>query len=187
MEVFKVKKKIILILLGAIVLLVSPVFAQQWRVNDQGDITRDGQVFRIHGGSWFGLEGRHEPSDDPNNPSGAPMEMYIGNVWWASSSRTYEQDAREFAQMGINVVRVPLVHQTLDANEAQGRAPLLKNTESVQIANARLALETVIQVCDDAGMYVILDIHSCNNYVGWRAGRVDDTPPWVERDRDNYD
>ncbi|MGR8951561.1 MAG: aminotransferase class I/II-fold pyridoxal phosphate-dependent enzyme, partial [Gammaproteobacteria bacterium] len=22
-------------------------------------------------GSWFGLEGRHEPSDDPNNPSGA--------------------------------------------------------------------------------------------------------------------
>ncbi|MBN2532202.1 MAG: cellulase family glycosylhydrolase [Spirochaetales bacterium] len=183
----KIKKKRILILLGAIVLLVSPAFAQTWRVNDQGDITLDGQVFRIKGGAWFGLEGRHEPSDDPNNPSGAPMEMYIGNVWWASSNRTYEGDAQEFAQMGINTVRIPLVHQTLDDNDPQGREPFLKNTESVRINGARSALETVIQACDDAGMYVILDIHSCNNYVGWRAGRIDDYPPWTDAERDNYD
>ena len=35
-------------------------------------------------GSWFGLEGRHEPSNDPTNPSGAPMEQYIGNTFWAN-------------------------------------------------------------------------------------------------------
>jgi aryl-phospho-beta-D-glucosidase BglC (GH1 family) len=183
----KNKKKKVLLLLGVVLLLVSPAFAQTWRVDDEGNITRNGQPFQIKGGSWFGLEGRHEPSDDPNNPSGAPMEMYIGNVWWQPSNRTYEGDAREFAQMGINTVRVPLVHQTLDENDEQGREPYLKNDPSVQIENARLALETVIQVCDDAGMYVILDIHSCNNYVGWRAGRLDDSPPWVDADRDNYD
>ncbi|MBN2532201.1 MAG: cellulase family glycosylhydrolase, partial [Spirochaetales bacterium] len=123
----------------------------------------------------------------PNNPSGAPMEMYIGNVWWASSNRTYSGDAQEFAQMGLNTVRIPLVHQTLDDNDPQGREPFLKNTESVRINGARSALEEVIQVCDDAGLYVILDIHSCNNYVGWRAGRLDDRPPWTDAERDNYD
>jgi len=168
-------------------LLVSPVFAQTWRVDDEGNITLDGQPFRLKGGSWFGLEGRHEPSDDPNNPSGAPMELYIGNVWWQSSNRTYQGDADEFASMGINVVRIPLVHQTLDDNDEQGREPYLKNTEDVRIDGARSALEETIRVCDNAGMYVILDIHSCNNWIGWRAGRLDDTPPWVDRDRDNYD
>jgi endoglucanase len=188
----KINRKKIFIILGAIVfimqsILVSPVFAQTWRVDDSGNITRDGQYFQIRGGSWFGLEGRHEPSNDPNNPSGAPMEMYIGNVWWQPSSRTYDGDAQEFAQMGLNTVRIPLVHQTLDSNDPQGREPYLKNDSSVVIENARLALETVIQVCDDAGLYVILDIHSCNNWVGWRAGRIDDYPPWVDRDRNNYD
>jgi len=181
------KRKKVIIVLGAILLLVSPVFAQTWRVDDQGNITRDGQVFRMKGGSWFGLEGRHEPSNDANNPSGAPMEQYIGNVWWSPTNRTYQGDADEFASMGLNTIRIPIAPQTLDSNDPQGRAPYLKNNPSVQIANARLALETTIQVCDSAGLYVILDIHSCSNYVGWRAGRIDDHPPWVDRDRDNYD
>jgi len=181
------KMKKVFIIIGVIVLFVSPAFTQTWRVDDEGNITRDGQPFQIRGGSWFGLEGRHEPSDDPNNPSGAPMELYIGNVWWQTSNRTYQGDADEFAQMGINTVRIPLVHQTLDPNDEQGREPYLKNNPDVQIENARLALEETIQVCDNAGLYVILDIHSCNNWIGWRAGRIDDHPPWVDRDRDNYD
>jgi len=175
------------IVLGALALLASPVFAQTWRVDDNGNITLDGQIFQVRGGSWFGLEGRHEPSDDQTNPSGAPMEMYMGNVFWASSSRTYEQDASEFASMGFNAVRLPIVHQTLDANEAQGRDPYLKNTESVRIENSRLAMETVIQVLDDVGIYVLLDIHSCSNYIGWRAGRFDARPPYADADRDQYD
>ncbi|HEV7610078.1 MAG TPA: cellulase family glycosylhydrolase, partial [Steroidobacteraceae bacterium] len=34
---------------------------------------------------------------------------------------------------------------------------------------------------------VLLDIHSCSNYVGWRKGRLDARPPYVDKDRDNYD
>jgi aryl-phospho-beta-D-glucosidase BglC (GH1 family) len=187
---------VICIVLGAVVLLVlgiskNPVFAQAaqpvWRVDDQGNITVDGQIFRVKGGSWFGLEGRHEPSNDPDNPSGAPMEQYMGNVFWAESGRTYEQDVNEFKQMGFNLVRIPIAPQTLDPNDPQGRDPYLKNAQSVRIANSRLALETIIQLLDDAGIYVLLDIHSCSNYVGWRAGRFDARPPYADVDRDNYD
>ncbi len=30
-------------------------------------------------------------------------------------------------------------------------------------------------------------MHSCSNYVGWRKGRLDARPPWVDATRDNYD
>ncbi|MFZ6029641.1 MAG: cellulose binding domain-containing protein, partial [Chloroflexota bacterium] len=50
--------------------------AAVFRVDANGNITKDGEIFRVKGGSWFGLEGRHEPSNDPTNPSGAPMEQY---------------------------------------------------------------------------------------------------------------
>ena len=89
--------------------------------------------------------------------------------------------------MGINVIRLPLVPQTLDPNNAQGRDPFLKNHSSVRIANSRLALETMIRAADAANIEVMLDIHSCSNYVGWRKGRLDARPPWVDATRDNYE
>src|SRR5512138_1636188 len=176
--------------LGIPVKLVSAQTAPVvFRVDSKGNITANGVAFRVKGGSWFGLQGRHEPSNDATNPSGAPMEQYMGNVFWNSTSRTYDQDIAEFKPMGINVIRLPLLTQTLKNNppEPQGMAPYLKNTDSVKIANSRLALETVIKKLDAAGIYVLLDIHSCSNYVDWRKGRLDARPPYVDANRDNYD
>src|SRR5262249_45245595 len=162
-----------------------------FRVNPQGRITKNGQVFPVHCGSWFGLEGRHEPSSDPVNPSGAPMEQYIGNTIWANggagTGRTIQQPMTEIAAMGINMIRLPLVPQSLDPNNPQGRDPFLKNHASVRIPNSRQALETMIVAADQAGIEVMLDMHSCSNYVGWRKGRLDARPPYVDRNRDNYD
>jgi aryl-phospho-beta-D-glucosidase BglC (GH1 family) len=162
-----------------------------FRVNPQGRITKNGTVFPVRCGSWFGLEGRHEPSDDPVNPSGAAMEQYIGNTSWANggqgTGRTIAQTMTEIAGMGINVIRLPLVPQTLNANDPQGTGNVLKNHSSVRIANSRLALETMIRAADAANIEVMLDIHSCSNYVGWRKGRLDARPPWADADRDNYD
>jgi endoglucanase len=158
-----------------------------FRVNSSGDITANGTAMRVKGGSWFGLQGRHEPSTDTTNPSGAPLEQYIGNVFWASSSRTYTGDAAEFKTMGINVVRVPVSPQTLTGTDPQGMAPYLKNTASVVIPDSLTALKTVVQALDAQGIYVLLDIHSCSNYVDWRKGRLDARPPYVDKDRDNYD
>jgi endoglucanase len=158
-----------------------------FRVDANGNITKNGALFRVKGGSWFGLQGRHEPSSDQTNPSGAPMEQYMGNVFWNSTSRTYDQDVSEFVSMGINTVRLPLVHQTLSSTDPQGMAPYLKNTASVVIANSRLALETVAKKLDAAGISILWDIHSCSNYVDWRKGRLDARPPYVDANRDNYD
>ena len=84
--------------------------------------------------------------------------------------------------MGINMIRLPLVPQTLNANDPQGTGSVLKNHPSVRIANSRLALETMIKAADAANIEVLLDIHSCSNYVGWRKGRLDARPPYVDND-----
>jgi aryl-phospho-beta-D-glucosidase BglC (GH1 family) len=162
-----------------------------FRVDPTGRITKNGQAFPVRCGSWFGLEGRHEPSDDPTNPSGAPMELYIGNTFWANGNagtgRTIQQTMTEIVGMGINVVRLPVVPQTLNASDPQGTGAVLKNHPSVRVANSRLALEQFIVAADQNNIEVMLDVHSCSNYIGWRAGRLDARPPWVDADRDNYD
>jgi hypothetical protein len=162
-----------------------------FRVNPQGRITKNGQVFPVHCGNWFGLEGRHEPSNDPTNPSGAPMEQYIGNTFWANggsgTGRTIQQTMTEITGMGINMIRLPLVPQTLDPNDPQGTGNVLKNHPSVRIANSRVALETMIKAAAVNNIQVLLDVHSCSNFVGWRKGRFDARPPYVDAHRDNYD
>ncbi len=156
-----------------------------WSV-ENSEITRDGEKFRVKGGSWFGLEGRHEAANDKDNPSGAPMELYIGNVFWNPSTRTYDSDAAEMAKLGFNCIRMPVSPQTFDDNNEQGKGKVLKNTESVRIEGAYTALKTALKAIDKAGMYVLLDIHSCSNYLGWRAGRLDARPPFSDKDRENY-
>ena len=177
---------------AATVTVTRPISsAAIFRVNPQGRITRNGTVFPVRCGNWFGLEGRHEPSNDATNPSGAPMEQYIGNTFWANggagTSRTIQQTMAEISGMGINMIRLPLVPQTLSTNDPQGTGSVLKNHASVRIANSRLALETMISAAAANNIQVLLDVHSCSNYVGWRKGRLDARPPWVDRDRDNYD
>ena len=165
--------------------------AAVFRVDPTGRITKNGAVFPMQCGSWFGLEGRHEPSNDPTNPSGAPMELYIGNTFWANggsgTGRTIQQTMSEIVARGINVVRLPVVPQTLNPNDPQGTGNVLKNHPSVRVANSRLALEQFIRLADQNNIEVMLDMHSCSNYVGWRKGRLDARPPYADADRDNYD
>src|SRR3569833_2267799 len=176
---------------AAVSFTVGASTASIFRVNTQGRITKNGTVFPVRCGNWFGLEGRHEPSNDSTNPSGAPMEQYFGNTFWANggqgTGRTIQQTMSEIAGMGINMIRLPLVPQTLDANDPQGTGNVLKNHPSVRIANSRLALETMIKAAAAANIKVLLDIHSCSNFVGWRKGRLDARPPYVDAHRDNYD
>lgn len=161
--------------------------ANEWLVDSKGNITLNGKLFRVKGGSWFGLEGRDEAANDEKNPRGAPMELYMGNVFWSPSSRTLASDATEIKNLGFNCIRMPVSPQTLDDSDPQGKDPNLKNTESVRVQGAFKALKEVIKACDDAGLYVLLDMHSCSNYVGWRAGRLDARPPYSDANRENYD
>lgn len=165
----------------------STMAANEWAVDATGNVTLNGSPFRIKGGSWFGLEGRAEGSDDKDNPRGSPMELYMGNVSWNESSRTIAGDAKEIKNLGFNCIRMPVVPQTLTDSDPQGKDPYLKNAKSVRIQGAFSALKAVVKACSDAGLYVMLDMHSCSNYVGWRKGRLDARPPWTDASREDYD
>ncbi len=161
--------------------------ANEWAVDAKGNITLNGTAFRIKGGSWFGLEGRHEPPSDSKNPAGAPMEMYLGNMLWSVTDRTLAKDAVEIKNLGFNSVRIPVSPQTLTDTDPQGKDPNLKNAEPVRIQGAYTALKATVKALSDAGLYVMLDLHSCSNFVGWRKGRLDARPPYVDAARQNYE
>ena len=161
-------------------------------VDATGNITKNGEIFPVRCGNWFGLEGQHEPKDAENNADGAPMELYVGNMWWAATGRTIQQTMTEIKAQGINVIRLPIAPQTLDPNDPQGKGDIraggvLKNHPSVRQTNARQALEDFIKLADQNNIEVLIDIHSCSNYVGWRKGRLDARPPYVDATRENYD
>ncbi|MEI6894106.1 MAG: cellulase family glycosylhydrolase [Colwellia sp.] len=167
-----------------------------FRVDATGNITKNGTILPVQCGNWFGLEGQHEPSDSANNPGGAPMELYVGNMWWANSGegtdRTIQQTMDEIKAQGINVIRLPIAPQTLDETDAQGigfvsDGGVLKNHESVRQTNARQAMVDFIKQADENDLQVIIDIHSCSNYLGWRAGKLDSIPPYADKDRVGYD
>ncbi len=163
-----------------------------FRVNDSGNITKNGEELPIHCGAWFGLEGQFEPKNADHNPGGAPMELYVGNMWWNPTGRTIQNTMDEIKAQGFNVIRLPIAPQTLDANNPQGigwvqEGGVLKNDELVRQQNSRQALEDFIKLADQNGINIILDIHSCSNYVGWRAGRLDAKPPYADANRQNYD
>jgi endoglucanase len=183
----KMKKLLFIAAIMILIICATASAANVFAVDSNGNITLNGTVFRVKGGSWFGLEGRYEIASDANNPRGAPMELYMGNVFWATSNRTIASDAAEIKNLGFNVIRLPLVPQTLDDNDPQGKDPVLKNTSSVRIQGAFTALKAVVAACTSAGMYVLLDVHSCSNYVGWRKGRLDAKPPWADANRNDYD
>ena len=169
-----------------------PATEGTFRVDAAGNVTKNGSIMPVQCGSWFGLEGRHEPDDDPDNPGGAPMELFVGNMWWANdgqgTGRTIQQTMDEIKELGINTIRLPIAPQTLDASDPQGSGSnVLKNHESVRQTNARQAMEDFIVLADQNDLNVLVGIHSCSNYLGWRAGRLDANPPYADADRLGYD
>lgn len=159
----------------------------QFRVTAQGSITKDGAPVAANCGNWFGLEGQHEPRNAAVNPDGAPMELYAGNMWWANTGRTLQQTMTEIKNQGLNMIRLPIAPQTLNAADPQGIGAVLKNHPSIRQANARQAMEDFIKLADRNGIQVLVDIHSCSNYLGWRAGRIDARPPYVDATRPGYE
>ena len=161
-----------------------------FRVNAQGHLTHNGVEFQVRGGNWFGLEGQ-----DDNQRPGA-MELYIGSVFWADAAnkRTMEKTMKEIAAppLSLNTIRVPVAPQTLVPNHPDG----LYSRTDVRIRNndpayypytdALSALEDFLVQLSKNNLYAILGIHSCSNHIGWRAGKIDDGPPWVDANRENY-
>jgi endoglucanase len=162
----------------------------RFRVNASGRLTDNGQEFQMRGGNWFGLEGQ----DDLQRPGA--MELYIGSVFWADASnkRTIAKTMQEIkaAPLSFNTIRVPVAPQTLveghpDGDYSRTDVKIMNNDPAMYpYADARAALEDFIKQAAKNDLYVVLDIHSCSNHIGWRAGWIDDLPPWTDANRENY-
>ncbi|HEY5955753.1 MAG TPA: cellulase family glycosylhydrolase [Polyangiaceae bacterium] len=155
-----------------------------------GKLMHNGTAFQVRGGNWFGLEGQ----DDIARPGA--MELYIGAVSWASASdkRTIEKTMKEIqaAPMSLNTIRLPVAPQTLVKGHPDGlysRTDVtIRNNDQANYpyADALEALQDFIVKASKNNLYVILDMHSCSNHIGWRAGKIDDGPPWTDANRENY-
>ncbi len=162
-----------------------------FRVTASGQLTANGTPFQLRGGNWFGLEGQ----DDIARPGA--MELYIGSVSWAdaSNTRSLAQTMQEIAAapLSFNTIRLPIAPQTLIAGHQDGdytRTDVRirnNNAELYPYGDAWEALKDFIVQADENGLYVILDIHSCSNHIGWRAGMIHDGPPWTDANRENYE
>jgi hypothetical protein len=161
-----------------------------FRVNSNGKLTHNGSPFQVRGGNWFGLEGQ----DDILRPGA--MELYIGSVFWASAGnqRTIKKTMEEItaAPLNLNTIRVPVAPQTLVKGHSDGLysrsdAKIRNNDPTLYpYADSLEALEDFLVQAAANNLYVILDMHSCSNHIGWRAGKIDDGPPWTDANRDNY-
>ena len=89
----------------------------------------------------------------------------------------------EIKDLGINMVRLPITPQTLEPNNEQGMTRVwngssknpngrLKNTASAYpYDTAREAMEEFIKMADARDIKILMDIHSCSNYLGLRRIR----------------
>lgn len=163
-----------------------------FRVNTKnGRLMHNGAEFQVRGGNWFGLEGQ----DDTARPGA--MELYIGSVFWADDSvkRTIEKTMQEIqsSSLKFNTIRLPISPQTLvkghpDGDYSRSDVKIRNNDpEFYPYAGSYEALEDFLLKAAANNLYVILDMHSCSNHIGWRAGRIDDGPPWVDATRENYE
>jgi hypothetical protein len=162
-----------------------------YRVNSSGKLTADGAAFQIRGGNWFGLEGQ----DDTARPGA--MELYIGSVFWATATdrRTIVKTMKEItaSPLNFNTIRLPIAPQTLVRGHKDGdysRTDVkIRNNDPTDYpyADAREAMADFIKLADANNLYVIVDIHSCSNHIGWRAGMIHDGPPWTDANRENYE
>ena len=142
----------------------KPTTPGRYRVNESGQITYRGTVLQIFGVNWFGLEGRY--GDDGS----APMLLFTGErtVNETFTQLTAARNTLAPAGPGLgqfNTVRIQVAPQTLDDRAARE-----------QLAN-------LVRTADRFGVHVIFDLHSCSNFVGWRADRLDAAPPYVDSGR----
>jgi hypothetical protein len=162
-----------------------------FRVNtNTGRLMHNGTPFQVRGGNWFGLEGQ----DDLARPGA--MELYIGSVFWAAASdkRSIATTMKEIqtSPLSLNTIRLPVAPQTLVPGQEDGdytRTDVrIRNNDPTYYAynNANEALEDFLVQAASNNLNVILDMHSCSNHIGWRAGKFDDGPPWVDSNRQNY-
>ena len=117
--------------------------ASAWWVAD-GRIHRGTQAVRLRGLSWFGLE---------------TADRALHGTWFG---RTVEDFLAEVRELGFNALRIPVSPDAINPDHAS--APWSHAAyESGPARTGREHLERLLVAAGDAGLWVLLDFHSCSS------------------------
>lgn len=106
-----------------------------WTVAD-GEIYRNGEMVRLHGLNWFGLE----------TTDRAPHGLWTG--------RTMESFLQQMAELGFNALRIPVSPESLNPGYTPSSWALEYGSDGREV------LETLLSTTAEAGFYLMLGFHS---------------------------
>jgi hypothetical protein len=110
-----------------------------------GKFLKDGAEIKLFGLNWFGME-------TPNR--------VLHGLW---TGRQLDDFLSDFKSKGFNALRLPLSPEVINAGYAIDSGPYSGNDCAAMCnKDGRTALEYTLARAQAAGMYVLLDFHTCN-------------------------
>jgi aryl-phospho-beta-D-glucosidase BglC (GH1 family) len=110
-----------------------------------GKFLKDGKELTLYGLNWFGLE---------------TSDRILHGLW---TGRLLDDFLADFKSKGFNALRLPVSPETLNPGYPIGASPYTEPDCAAMCGkDGRTALEYTLQRAQAAGMYVLLDFHTCN-------------------------
>lgn len=110
-----------------------------------GRLMKDGSQLRLYGLNWFGME---------------TSDHVLHGLW---TGRQLDDFLSDFTGKGFNALRLPLSPEVINAGYAIDSGPYSgADCEAICDRDGRAALEYTLERTQAAGMYVLLDFHTCS-------------------------
>jgi len=112
-----------------------------------GKFLKDGSEIKLFGLNWFGLE---------------TPDRVLHGLWTGRQLSAFLSD---FKSKGFNALRIPVSPETINSGYAISTAAPGTGEDGTALKgkDGRTALEYSLQKMQAAGMYVLLDFHTCNS------------------------
>jgi endoglucanase len=110
-----------------------------------GRFLKDGAEIKLYGLNWFGME---------------TSDHVLHGLW---TGRQLDDFLSDFVSKGFNALRLPLSPEVINSGYAIDSGPYSGNDcDAICGKDGRAALEYTLERTEAAGMYVLLDFHTCN-------------------------
>jgi endoglucanase len=110
-----------------------------------GRLLKDGSQIRLYGLNWFGME---------------TSDHVLHGLW---TGRQLDDFLSDFTSKGFNALRLPLSPEVINSGYPIDSGPYSGNDcDALCDKDGRTALEYTLERTQAAGMYVLLDFHTCS-------------------------
>lgn len=122
--------------------------ASSWWVRADGVIHRGSEAITLRGLNWFGLE---------------TPDRALHGLWTGRPVESFLQQVRE---LGFNALRVPLSPESIRPGHAAAAWSWREGDGGAPVTTGRGHLDQLLALTADLGLYVLLDLHTCDPAVG---------------------